>query len=55
MSSTVGNKLHWKWTPESLHQETDTLISKARSSFDAIGSVSLTDVTFENVLSVKDI
>ena len=47
--------MRWDLGPADLDKEADALINKSRAIYDAVGGVKAGDVTYENVIKVRNI
>lgn len=45
-----GNRLRWDLTPDQVQHLSDELIASAKKVYDAVGSLDLASVTYENTL-----
>ena len=47
--------MQWDFASADLDKEVDALITKTRAVYDAVGGVKAGDVTYENVIKVRNI
>ena len=52
MALSVGNRLRWDLTPASIQKDTEVLMTKTKTVYDNVGSLSAETVTYENIVKV---
>jgi len=53
MTTSVGNLLSWDLTTASIEKQTEDLKKKTQIVYDAVGSLSKDEVTYDNVVKVR--